>query len=433
MRRPRSQWERARTMTERTETGVRRLAHTWLAWVKTLYTGYLASVMATGIVSVALLLDRMTGLSIALWVISCVLLLFMTAVYVLRAALYPREVRQDFTNATTVFGYYTFVAGVGVVATRFSLGNWTIVPAILTLIAAAAWLLLTYWAFAALTFINDRPIDQAVNGSWLIAIVGTESLAITWVLLINVRPELAATLQLVAYMFWTFGVLLYIIFIAFIMYRFFFTHIRPTDLSPPYWINMGAMAITTVAGVRLYQLPHPDIFLQPLRPYVLGFTVMMWAWGTWWIPLLLIIGVWKYGISRQPLRYAPPLWSIVFPLGMYATAVQLLSKVPGLGFLTWLGTPCTWIAFCAWALTAAGWLWSAFSAATSSGGAQPAPAMQGTGVQQQRQQMAARQAGAPTEPRDYVANAGGSRRDDNATDPPDTPQTGTRHSREPIS
>lgn len=365
----------------------RNLGGVWLSWVKTLYTGYLASVMATGIVSIALLLNGVTALSVALLVIACLLLVYLVCVYALRLILYPHEVRRDLSDPTTVFGYYTFVAGFGVVATRFSLSDWTVVPAVLTLIAVAAWLILTYWTFAMLTFTSDRPIEQSVNGSWLIAIVGTESLAITWVLLISVQPQLAATLQLVAYMFWTFGVLLYIIFIAFIMYRFFFTHIRPTDLSPPYWINMGAMAITTVAGARLYQLPHPDAFLAPLKPFVLGFTVMMWAWGTWWIPLLIIIGIWKYGISGQPLRYVPPLWSIVFPLGMYATAVQLLSKIDGLDFLHWIGSPCTWIAFCAWALTAAGWLWSAFSASRhGSDSAQPALAQTSGGQEQPARQ-----------------------------------------------
>ncbi|MGH2515057.1 MAG: tellurite resistance/C4-dicarboxylate transporter family protein, partial [Ktedonobacterales bacterium] len=296
---------------------VRTVGRTWLGWVKTLYTGYFASVMATGIVSIALFLNSDLVLSAILWVAACVLLVYFTGVYVLRWIAYPREVRRNFTDATTVFGYYTFIAGVGVLATRFSLGGWVVVPGILTLVGAGAWLALTYWAFAMLIFTSDKPIEQAVNGSWLIAIVATESLAITWVLLIRLQPQLAAPLQLVAYLFWTFGVLLYLIFIAFIMYRFFFTHVRPTDLSPPYWINMGAMAITTVAGARLYQLPGPDTFLTSLKPFILGFTVMMWGWGTWWIPLLVIIGIWKYGISKQPLRYAPPLWSIVFPLGMY--------------------------------------------------------------------------------------------------------------------
>jgi len=91
--------------------------------------------------------------------------------------------------------------------------------------------------------------------------------------------------------------------------------------------------------------------------------VMMWAWGTWWIPLLIIIGFWKYVVSREPIRYQPALWSIVFPLGMYATALQLLTHITGLEFLAAFGPAATWIAFAAWALVALGWLWSAYTTA----------------------------------------------------------------------
>jgi tellurite resistance protein TehA-like permease len=44
---------------------------------------------------------------------------------------------------------------------------------------------------------------------------------------------------------------------------------------------------------------------------------------------------------------------------MYATAVQLLTHIPGLEFLAAIGPYCTWLAFAAWALVALGWLWSA--------------------------------------------------------------------------
>lgn len=73
----------------------------------------------------------------------------------------------------------------------------------------------------------------------------------------------------------------YLVFITFIAQRFFFSRLWPTDPTPPYWINMGAMAITTVAGVRLLQLAQPSPLLASLRPYIVGFTIMIWAWGTW--------------------------------------------------------------------------------------------------------------------------------------------------------
>lgn len=341
---------------------MRALSRAWTEWIRTLYPGYFACVMATGIVSIALLLSHALALSLALWITGCVLLVFLTGIYLTRAARFPRELARDFLDPATAFGFFTFIAAVGVIATRFALGGWTIVPGILTIIAAIAWFVLTYWTFAMLLFTNEKPIERALNGSWLIAIVATESLAITWVLLTKIEPAQRAALQLLAYTFWTFGVLLYLIFVALIMYRFFFLRVQPGDLTPPYWINMGAMAITTVAGVRLLDVAQPTALIVTLRPYIEGFTVMMWAWGTWWIPLLLIIGIWKYGVSREPIRYQPALWSIVFPLGMYATALQLLTQIRGLEFLSAIGPASAWIAFVAWALVALGWLWSAFTA-----------------------------------------------------------------------
>ncbi len=338
---------------------MRAVGRVWMDWVRALYPGYFASVMATGIVSVALLLSRALAFSLALWVAGCALLFFLTVVYAIRALRYRDEMRRDFLDPARSFGFFTFIAAVGVMATRFALGGWSLVPSILTGIAAIAWFTLTYWTFAMLLFTNDKPIERALNGSWLIAIVATESLAITWVLLTYIQPNQRPMLQLLAYAYWTFGVLLYLIFVTLIMYRFFFLRVQPGDLTPPYWINMGAMAITTVAGVRLLDVPQPMALLVSVRPYIEGFTVMMWAWGTWWIPLLLIIGFWKYIISREPIRYQPALWSIVFPLGMYATALQLLTHIHGLEFLSAIGPASAWIAFAAWALVAVGWLWSA--------------------------------------------------------------------------
>ena len=43
--------------------------------------------------------------------------------------------------------------------------------------------------------------------------------------------------------------MLYIWLIALIFYRIMFLPLTPADLTPPYWINMGAMAISTLGGV----------------------------------------------------------------------------------------------------------------------------------------------------------------------------------------
>jgi tellurite resistance protein TehA-like permease len=82
------------------------------------------------------------------------------------------------------------------------------------------------------------------------------------------------------------------------------------------------MAISTLAGSLLI-LNAPDApFLISLLPFIKGFTVFYWATGTWWIPMLLVLAIWRHVYRRFPLRYDPLYWGAVFPLGMYAACTE---------------------------------------------------------------------------------------------------------------
>jgi tellurite resistance protein TehA-like permease len=124
---------------------------------------------------------------------------------------------------------------------------------------------------------------------------------------------------------------------------------------------MGAAAISANAGSDLL-LTHSEIpSLQSMRPFIDGMTLIIWGWATWWIPLLLLFGIWKHIICRVPLNYTPAFWSPVFPLDMYAVAslrLSLAADFPPLQSLFML-----WIALVAWAATAS-WLaaasWQSF-------------------------------------------------------------------------
>jgi anaerobic selenocysteine-containing dehydrogenase len=37
----------------------------------------------------------------------------------------------------------------------------------------------------------------------------------------------------------------------------------------------------------------------------------------YWVPMLIILGIWRHIYRRFPLRYDPLYWGAVFPLGMY--------------------------------------------------------------------------------------------------------------------
>ena len=57
---------------------------------------------------------------------------------------------------------------------------------------------------------------------------------------------------------------------------------------------MGAVAITTLAGAKLILGAPEWSFLTEILPFLKGFTLFFWAWATWWIPLLFILGFWRH-------------------------------------------------------------------------------------------------------------------------------------------
>ena len=153
------------------------------------------------------------------------------------------------------------------------------------------------------------------------------------------------------------GGILYIWIISLIFYRETFFTFSPGDLTPPYWINMGAMAISTLAGTQLVQNAPDAPFLAVLLPFLNGLTVFYWATGTWWIPMLLVLTIWQHLIWRFPLRYDPLYWGAVFPLGMYAVATRQMAATLQLPFLAPLPAAVFVAALAAWTLafTALAW------------------------------------------------------------------------------
>ncbi len=99
--------------------------------------------------------------------------------------------------------------------------------------------------------------------------------------------------------------MLYIWMMSLIFYRYTFFRFSPGDLSPSYRINMGAMAISTLAGSLLIINSGGAPFLHSIVPFVKGITVFYWATGTWWIPMLVIVGIWRHVYKRLPLQYDP--------------------------------------------------------------------------------------------------------------------------------
>ncbi len=83
---------------------------------------------------------------------------------------------------------------------------------------------------------------------------------------------------------------------------------------------------------------------------------MFWATATWWIPMLLILGIWRHIYRRFPLEYDPLYWGAVFPLGMYTVCTFRLLAVIDAPFLLIVPRLSLYVALGAWSLAMIGLL-----------------------------------------------------------------------------
>jgi tellurite resistance protein TehA-like permease len=197
--------------------------------------------------------------------------------------------------------------------------------------------------------VTKPDLEHGLNGAWLLIVVATESLAVLsalWAQASDRLPVLVFT-SLALYLL---GSMLYVLLAALIFFRWIFRPMHAAEMGAPWWINMGAVAIATLAGAQLMTLRPLAPDLAPLLQFVATFTVLLWATSTFWIPLLVILFIWKE-MQRGPHGYDPGLWSAVFPLGMYAVATHDYAQVARLPFLEPLALVLFWIALFAWALT----------------------------------------------------------------------------------
>ncbi|MGH3188863.1 MAG: tellurite resistance/C4-dicarboxylate transporter family protein [Streptosporangiaceae bacterium] len=325
--------------------------------IRDLHPGYFAFVMATGIISTGTFLLGPSWLSRALLAAASIGLVVLSAALVIRLAVFRSSVAADIQAPERVFGFFTIVAGIDVFGVRLGAAGHPLGTAILAGLAAAVWLVLTYGVPASLLLARERDsVLGGVNGTWLLWVVGTQSLSVTASTLVPVWPSQAGLLAPVAVGLWSVGLVLYLLLVSLIMLRWLTVPMTPETLGPPYWILMGATAITVLAGARILNLPAALPVTRATSGFVEGFSFALWASGTWWIPLLIVLGLWRHVRRHWPLSYEPTLWSVVFPLGMYSVATLSFGKVAHLTFMEPLSRFMLWVAIAAWAVVAAAFL-----------------------------------------------------------------------------
>ncbi|MGH3626563.1 MAG: tellurite resistance/C4-dicarboxylate transporter family protein [Sciscionella sp.] len=324
--------------------------------VATLAPGYFALVMATGIISVGMRLQGYNALSLALLAVCALAFVVLAGLLGWRLVAYRQQVRADFSDAGRAFGFFTVVAGANVLGTRLGVQGFPAITAVLLAVAGVLWVVLGYAIpWTAVLGQRARPVTRAANGTWFIWCVASQSVAVAAA---TIEPMVGAgrrAVALLAVSSWAIGGCLYVGVAILVTVRAMEYPLTPEDLNPPYWVSMGAVAITILAAARILAMADAPV-VSATRGLVAGVAVVLWAFASWLYPVLCAMGWWRHVRHAVPLSYDATVWSIVFPLGMYAVASRYLGAADQLPIVGTIGAIELWVSFAAWLVAAAAML-----------------------------------------------------------------------------
>lgn len=335
--------------------------------IKTFHPAYFALVMSTGIVSIASNLLGFKGIAHGLFYINLIAYAVVLSLQVLRVKMFWSNLYNDLSNPKLSLVFFTTVAGTNVLGAQFvSVVNQPEVAKIFWYFGIFLWTVISLSTFSILFIKCDQRIEVVLHGGWLIATVGTQSVAVLGALLAPTFGDAGGFVLFSSFVWWMIGSFIYMVLITLIIYRLVFFKVSPDALVPPYWINMGALAITTLAGSVLcinsakIGGPYTDFI-----GFTKGLTLFFWSFGTWWIPFLVIIGIWKYIVNKTPFKYSPLYWGMVFPLGMYTACTIRLSQAIQIPFIANISSYFIYAAYAAWCFIFYNMIRSMIKAATA--------------------------------------------------------------------
>lgn len=301
-----------------------------------------AAVMATGILSIAARNHQYRWISDTLGVLATAGLLALVALVVVMSVA-QRTVIWDLSDPDVTLRLFTFVAACAVLDSRLT--AHPVVVRGLGVLALGSWLVL---GVAAARNMAARPwsaLRDRAHGAWELGSVGTSGLAI-------VAAQVARHTDdhrwlLIAVPAWVLALGIYGLMAWLILWRSTAERRDLEGFEPDDWILMGAMAIATLAGDRIYASvvgSAPDWLAAPVRVV----TIVTWVVASLWIPPLIYFVLHRVNRRSGMLQFAGVWWAVVFPLGMYSVATDATAAELGVASLQTVSLVFFWNALTAW-------------------------------------------------------------------------------------
>jgi len=333
--------------------------------LRELSPAYFALIMSTGILSMAFNLLNYHSLAVIMTGLNNFQFVVLLILYLLRLLLFFPQVKEDFRSNEKGPGFLTIVAGSGVLGVQNTLiMQWKPASLILWGFALLVWAFLVYSFLTVMITKGEKPaMPKVVNGAWLLFTVSTQSLAILGVTLLPANGLSLPAVLFSSLSLFFLAVLLYVLMLSLILLRLVLEPLKPDEFKPPYWVLMGAAAISSLSAATLIEKINTTEYFLQFIPALNAASLALWSAATWLIPLLIILEGWRHLLKKVALKYDPSYWDTVFTLGMYTTATFRLAKLLDVNFLTTIPEVFIYIAAAAWVLTFAGMFASFFKAA----------------------------------------------------------------------
>lgn len=244
-----------------------------------------------------------------------------------QTVLFYKDTLAEMINPEKTLYFFTIVGSVNFAGICFAqIFHLYTTATLFWYVAIGLWLVISLSSFGIL-FLNrkseDRKIEDTLHGGWFFATVGTQSTALLGIIVAEYATTQVLFIQFFSYVLWSIGASLYLVFTALIILRLVFYRFDSNAVLSPYWMNIGAAAITSIAGTVLHR--HIETIGGPFTdflPFLKGISLLFWSFGLWWMPCLIILTVRKLIYRNEGTLFTVGYWEIVFALGLCADSTN---------------------------------------------------------------------------------------------------------------